>query len=66
MISQITYSMKEQQKNQENNEPKMRSRLAVIISDLRCIYSLDNEGNENFFTRWIKVLFHKIFKIMGA
>lgn len=58
--------MKEPDNKQPAGKPaKTRSRLAVIISDLKGIYSLDNKRSENILVRLVKKIFNKTFKFTG-
>lgn len=58
--------MKEPDNKMTTGKPeKIRSRFAVIISDLKIIYSLDSKSSENILVRWIKKFFNKTLKYTG-
>ncbi len=59
--------MNQPNKNTSADNPvKMRSRSAVIISELICIYSLDRICCENFLAKWIKRIFNRKFNCTDA
>lgn len=59
--------MNQPDKNTSADKPvKMRSRSAVIISELICIYSLDSICCENFLVKWIKRIFNRTFNRTDA
>lgn len=56
-------------KEPDNKKPagtpaKTRSRLAVIISDLKVIYSVNNKRSENILVRLVKNFFTKTTKFV--
>jgi hypothetical protein len=59
--------MNQPDKNTSADKPvKMRSRPAVIISELICIYSLDKICCGNFLVKWIKRTFSRKFNSTDA